>query len=687
MRIDSPVRFLRGVGPVRAEHLAKLGIETVEDLIEHFPHRHGYQGPRQPIAELLEGQSATVVAQLTDVEQRRGRARHFLLAMVEDDTGSCLVRWFNARYLVDKLQIGQWLRLHGKVTSYDGMLQLVNPRVDMLDEPAGGDEGDRYEPVYPATAEVSSGQLSRLVQTALDIALDQVEDWCPPAVRQRRQWPTRGWAIQRMHHPDDADQAELARRRLAYDELMLLQVAMALRRAHARQGDRAQPIRVSPNVDQRIRNRLPFMLTGAQERVTEQIVDDLAQPHPMNRLLQGDVGSGKTAVAVYVALAAIATGLQVAMMAPTEILAEQHFKKFDQYLAGSRVRHMLLTGGLTAGARKAALATIAGGQVDLVVGTHALIQDDVNFDRLGVVIVDEQHRFGVAQRAIIRGKGLWPHYLVMTATPIPRTLALTVFGDLDVSIIDELPPGRQPVDTRVLKPSQLDAAYDFLRTRLAQGEQAYIVYPLVEQSEQLDLPAAAQEVDDLSRGVLADWRVELLHGKMKNEDKQRVMADFAAGRIDVLVATTVIEVGIDVPNATVMMVHHAERFGLSQLHQLRGRVGRGRSASYCLLMTGSETPLGWQRLSVLAATNDGFRIAEEDLRLRGPGELAGIRQHGLPELKVADLVTDLDLLEAARADGRQIIDADPRLDRSEHVALRRALIRRLGGKIPLIDVA
>jgi ATP-dependent DNA helicase RecG len=374
------------------------------------------------------------------------------------------------------------------------------------------------------------------------------------------------------------------------------------------------------------------------------------------------------------------------MMAPTEILADQHHQKISQYLQASKVRWILLRGGLGPAERKQALQQIADGHVDLVIGTHALIQQDVRFARLGLVVVDEQHRFGVLQRALIRGKGLQPHYLVMTATPIPRTLALTVFGDLDVSIIDELPPGRQPVQTQLIRAEQIDQAYRFVRSRLACGEQAYVVYPLLEESQELALPAAAAEVQRLRHEVFADWDVGLLHGQMKPAQKQRVMSAFASGRMSVLVATTVVEVGIDVPNATVMMVQHAERFGLSQLHQLRGRIGRGARPSYCLLVAGSQSEPGWRRLAVLVQTDDGFRIAEEDLRLRGPGEVVGLRQHGLPELKVADLLRDLPLPEAARDDARRIAEADERLARAEHAPLRTALIRRFGEKISLIDV-
>jgi len=685
--LDSPVRFLRGVGPARAECLARLGIQTVEDLLEYVPVRIDHQPAAGAIAQLCEDDVATVIGELVELQPRWGRVRPSLLGVVRDDTGECYVRWFNARFLLGKLQTGQRLRLYGKVSNHQGTPQLVNPRMEWLNDDEPGVADQRYQPVYAATAELSSRQIARLVDSALAAALDQVEEWAPTQARPEQPTPTRRWAIRQMHRPDDDAQFERARRRLAFDELLMIQLAVALRRRRINESARAQPIHVNEKLDARIRARLPFSLTAAQQRVVKQIQRDLDSSKPMNRLLQGDVGSGKTAVAVYAALATVAHRRQVAIMAPTEILAEQHHQKLSRYLRDSRVRWALLCGGLAERRRNELRAQLAKGQLDIVVGTHALIQRDVRFARLGLVVVDEQHRFGVAQRALIRGKGVWPHYLVMTATPIPRTLAMTVFGDLDVSVVDELPPGRRPVETRVLTPDQHDLGYEMILSRLSAGEQAYIVYPRLEQDDQSDLPAAAAEAERLAQGPFADRRVGLVHGQLKPLDKQRVMDEFARGHIDVLVATTVVEVGLDVPNATVMMVHHAERFGLSQLHQLRGRIGRGSRESCCLLVAGSTERAQCDRLSVLARTNDGFLIAEEDLRLRGPGELIGARQHGLPELRVADLVRDQDLLAAARAEARHVAEVDGRLERREHASLRRAMIRRLGEKFLLIDVA
>jgi len=467
-----------------------------------------------------------------------------------------------------------------------------------------------------------------------------------------------------------------------------MQLIILLKRRRARSSVRGVPIVTTEFIDRRIRRRFPFRLTPAQDRAVQQIVADLAKPIPMNRLLQGDVGSGKTVVALYAALLTVAHRHQVAIMTPTEILAEQHYRSIERYLVDSRVRTVLLVGGLGRSARETCLEQIGRGDVDIVIGTQALLEHDVEFHRLGLVIVDEQHKFGVVQRATLRSKaaGGQPHYLIMTATPIPRTLAMTFFGDLDVSVIDALPPGRQPIRTRYVPPDRIDQAWDFVRQRIAAGEQAFVVYPLIEESQALPLAAAATEVERLRHRTLAGCRVELLHGRMSPEEKDHVMRRFAAGQIDVLAATTVIEVGIDVPNATVMVIQNAERFGLSQLHQLRGRIGRGSRPGYCLLMAEDPGETARSRLNVLVGTTDGFRIAEEDLLLRGPGDIfGGSRQHGF-DLKVADLIADVDLLAQARTDAAALLDADPSLAHPEHQAIRRAVVRAIPGRLDLVDV-
>lgn len=590
-----------------------------------------------------------------------------------------MLSWFNAGWMAERIRKGMAVRATGRVGVYRELAQLTNPKLEELGEDAGPvDESTpaRYVAVYPATAELPSRFLARLIGENLPRLLPLVREWHSPDYLQERKLVGRRQAIAAMHWPTcDADLEE-ARRRIAYDELLLMQIAVMLARRNLRRGVESHVLTCTEEIDRRIRRRFPFAMTAAQDRAIQSIVTDLARPRPMNRLLQGDVGCGKTVVALYAALVAVANQRQVAIMAPTELLAHQHFRSISAYLTGSRVRIALLTGRQKAGERRRMLEMIEAGELDIVVGTHALIQEGVRFAKLGLVVIDEQHRFGVRQRAMIRGKGAAPHYLVMTATPIPRTLAMTVFGDLDVTTIDALPPGRAPIVTRLVRPAEQGSAWDFVRARLALGEQAYVVYPLVDESDKLELRAATTELARLREQVLSRWKAGLLHGRMESTEREQVMGDFVAGRVQVLVATTVIEVGIDVPRATCMVIEHAERYGLSQLHQLRGRVGRGGSRGYCFLMTGSASAEDNERLSVLVGTTDGFRIAEEDLRLRGPGEMLGTRQHGLPELRVADLARDGELLRMAQRDAEKLVREDAKLRRPEHAPLREVLAAR-----------
>ncbi len=689
MDLQTSVQYVRGVGPARAAEFAKLGVLTVGDLVEHFPFRHELSPRSQPIDSLELGQTATVLGGITDVRQRGTGRNPRVVARVEDGTGRCRVTWFNAPYLLDRLRRGQTIRLTGKVDCVDDWAAFTNPRFTLVDDENDplADDMDRLDPVYSATSRLASKQIAKAVETALALAGPQIAEFLPDDLRSRRKLPPRRAAVERYHHPTRAEDVPVARRRLAYDELLLMQLAVLLRRREAQTNERAKPNPVSDQLDLRIRARLPFELTPGQNQVVAEIVADLARDRPMNRLLQADVGAGKTAVGVYAALAVVANRRQVAFLAPTEILAEQHYRKVERYLAGSRVGLTLLTGSLSRKKRDAAYAALAAGEIDFLIGTHALMEEGVTFPDLGLVIVDEQHRFGVAQRATLRGKGECPHYLVLTATPIPRTLAMTFFGDLDVSTIEGLPPGRPPVETRLVRPADTAAAWAFVRNRVGQGDQVFVVYPLVEESDSSPLKAATVELDRLQSGPLGGCTLELLHGRMKAADKDRVMNRFREGRIDVLVATTVVEVGIDVPNATVMVIEHAERYGLSQLHQLRGRIGRGTRPSYCLLMSDAHNEQASARLQILCRTRDGFRIAEEDLVLRGPGEMLGTRQHGLPALKVANLIEDVSVLAMARDDAAAIIAEDPTLAAPAHRGLRRAVLKRFGEAMRLVDVA
>ena len=650
--LDTPIKFVKGVGPVRAAQFESLGVRTAGELLEHIPFRYELMPRSRPIGDVELDETATVVGTIERVRSSGGYRRASITATVVDGTGKCLVRWFNSSYLRDKLGPGLIIRLTGKVETDEKHVLFVNPTFRLIpdDEDPLSDDRDMYCPVYSGTGNLTSTHIARAVRALREKIGNGIGDFLPAELVEKRELPSRRSAISGIHAPASMDEVPRCRKRLAYDEFLLMQLAIQLRRHHARQVNDACPISTTGIIDQRIRARLPFSLTDAQDRAVKTIVTDLNSNKPMARLLQGDVGSGKTAVAIYTALTTIANRCQVGLLSPTEILAQQTYEKFCQYLQGSRVRVELLVGKLPRKDRELLLDRLARGDVDLLVGTHALIQEDVRFRNLGLVIVDEQHRFGVTQRGDLRSKGRSPHYLVMTATPIPRTLAMTVHGDLDVAVIDELPPGRQEIQTRLVASDETGQAWVFVRERLKAGEQAYVVYPLVEESETLELKAAATEVERLGNGELKGFSLGLLHGRMDGNEKKEVIDRFRSGRIQVLVSTTVIEVGVDVPNATIMIVEHAERYGLSQLHQLRGRTGRGDRQSYCLLFSDYAGKLSRERLGVLCATTDGFRIAEADLKIRGPGELVGRRQHGLPEFKAADLVEDLELREQSAAE-------------------------------------
>ena len=677
-----------------------MGIQTVADLVMYFPFRFEEQPRPQSIDSLILDESATVIGKVESIKTRGGHGRFspsVLNVMIRDGTGRMRATWFNADYLHDRVQRGQVLRLFGKVSVEGDLGQLTNPKVEWLDpdgDPAGWDFA-RLVPIYRACGNLTSSHIARIVESVLDESAKLVAEPLPAWLPRERDLPSRGTAIMAMHRPQTLDQVAPARRRLAYEELLFMQLAVTLQRSWAARNLRAPALPNSEKIDLRIRRRFPFALTDSQNRVIREIVADLGRDRPMTRLLQGDVGSGKTVVALYAALVTVANRRQCAILAPTEVLANQHYAGIEKYLAGSRVRRCLLTGRTTGAARRQAMEAIAKGEMDLVVGTQALLESKVRFSSLALVIVDEQHKFGVVQRATLKnatlpgetpGPPVVPHYLVMTATPIPRTLSMTVFGDLDVSVIDKLPPGRQPIVTRLITPRQEPEAWAAVRRRIASGDQVYIVYPLVEESDSLDLKAATAEVDRVAHELLPGTRVGLLHGRMKKQEKATVMQDFTEHRLDVLVSTTVIEVGVDVPNATVMIVQHAERYGLSALHQLRGRVGRGSKPSACLLMSDGRGETAGRRLKALCQTTDGFKIAEEDLALRGPGELLGTRQHGFPEFLVANLIEDVDLLMKARDDAARLVREDPSLRRPHHALLKAELRRKFRDKIALIDV-
>ena len=694
--LATALQFVKGIGPQRAKLLASLGLHTVEDALYYLPARHEDRSQLTPLRSLKPNDVTTVAGTIRAISPPpRGRPRMPLSVLLSDGTGFLTCVWFGQAYLERQFQRGQRLIVHGKAQRYrSGPLQMQVKDFEIVEDEAAegaaepGDETlhtGRLVPVYGLTRGLTARPMRRLMKRLVDGYVDGLDDPLPDALRARHHLELLSLALRAGHFPKtDADYAS-ARRRLVYDEFLLLQLGLAIRRH--RQG-RQPGLAMNPPgaLARRLLASLPFALTPAQERVWREIRMDMAAPYPMNRLLQGDVGSGKTVVAALAILTAVEAGYQTALMAPTEILAEQHLMTLSQLLEPLAVEVALLTNAVKGKARERVGAGTADGSIKCVVGTHALVQGDVRFRRLGLAVVDEQHRFGVNQRATLRGKGESPDVLVMTATPIPRTLALTLYGDLEVSVIDELPPGRKPVVTKARTGSARRQIYEFLREQVSEGRQVYVVYPLVEQSEALDLRAATEMAARLQSEVFADLRIGLLHGRMAFAEKDRVMREFKAGAIHVLVSTTVIEVGIDVPNASVMLIEHAERFGLSQLHQLRGRVGRGPWKSYCILLSGAASEDARRRLDAMTTTGDGFKIAEADLSLRGPGDFFGTRQSGLPEFRVADLLRDAAALEAARRDAVALIREDPQLLAPEHRALRTALLQRWRGKLDLAGV-
>jgi ATP-dependent DNA helicase RecG len=762
LTLATPIQYAKGVGEARAAELANLGIYTCGQLLFHLPRDYLHYTDEAPMAQMQVGEVATVRGTVLQTRLIPRKPKRFEVLLedaagrgVEDDRGRnppmrCVLTWFNPWGLDKKILPGMNVRVTGKVTVFRERFQMVQPQWEALNGEDVAPKSARIEPVYPATTNLPSAQIARLVAGVIEPLVPQVPEWFEESFLAERNLYTRREALRKIHQPQTMKETITAKRSLAYHEFFLHQAAVAIKRYHARNSSQAIPLRVDEAVDERIRALLPFELTNAQNRVIDSIRKDLAAAKPMNRLLQGDVGSGKTVVALYAMLAATATtretqnaklktqnafsGHQAALMAPTEILAEQHYITLTRLLEGKKVKIGLLTGSVTGRDREELLAQLADGSLGLVVGTHALLSEAVRFNSLALVVIDEQHKFGVEQRSRIRtkpnGGGGTPHVLVMTATPIPRTLAMTAFGDLDVSVIDELPPGRQPIHTKMTPAGNREDVYEWLAKKLAPPakEQAYIVVPAIDEEAPLvdeagqdkvdvekladDYPlASAEEREELAKraaeakhrsaqplrsaialqrelqnGVLKDFRVGLLHGRMARDIRQHIMERFRQGLIDALVATTVIEVGVDVPNASIMIIEHADRFGLSQLHQLRGRVGRGNRQSYCVLLGDQQTDDGIARLNAMVKNSSGFKIAEEDLKLRGMGQMIGTAQSGRTDIHFADLLFDPHLLPMSRRDAFHLIAADPRLLDSKHAELRTAILHRFADSITLADV-
>lgn len=685
--LSLPVEQLAGVGPARAKEFHALGVDTLGDLLEYFPRDYQFESSELPIRDLRPELIQTVRGEVVAVNYVPTRPRPRFEATIDDGTEKCALTWFNAAWMRTKVHPGLYIRVKGKVSFYRNIPRMINPKFEPVEPTAERIDASTFRAIYPASARLPSEAIERIVADNLDQAIPEVAEWFDNDLLARRRLMRRPEAYRRIHRPADLRDAMAARRRLIYDELMLMQLGLGISK-RLRDGRLSAPVlRIDKLLDERIRRRFPFELTRAQRNAVWEILHDMQSGRPMNRLLQGDVGSGKTVVALYGMLTAVANRMQAAILAPTEVLAEQHFLTLSNLLKDSAVGIELYTNRTKRQSRGAIMKALADGRVHLAVGTQALIQEDIEFANLGLVVVDEQHRLGVRQRAVLKGKGLSPHYLVMTATPIPRTLALSYFADFDMSIIDELPPGRQPIQTKWLKGKQAGKAYEFIRSQVEDGRQAYVVLPKIDDDGTDDSKSVLKEYDRLSKGPLHGLRLAVLHGQMATEEKQAIMSAFRARETDVLIATTVIEVGIDVPNATVMVIDGADRFGLSQLHQLRGRVGRGSEQSYCLLLTADEgSESSSERLTSMTQSTDGFELAETDLRLRGPGQFFGTRQHGLPEFKLADLTQEMDLLAEAKDDALALLAADPKLANPVHAALRAALRAQLGPDVELAQI-
>jgi ATP-dependent DNA helicase RecG len=690
--LDASITTVKGISTNLASRFGKLGVKTVRDLLYFFPNRHIDYSQMKTVSQLTEGKEESIIANVWETRIVMPRGRRSTEAIVGDETGNVRAIWFNNPYLVKTLVPNMKIIISGRVSLFNGRFVFESPEWEPMEERDFIHTG-RLVPVYPLTEGLHQRQTRKLIKGVVDQWAEQITDFLPAEIRQHNQLIDLPAAISQAHYPDDASLKDKARVRLAFDELFLLQLGVLSKKRDWQESYPGTPIKTDNTILESFLQSLPFKLTGAQQRTVKEILSDMQKIQAMSRLLQGEVGSGKTVVATAALLMAVADGYQTALMAPTEILAEQHFATIQKLLSATghlqeQQEHLftysgilpqpltiaLLIGAIKPKEKREIQKLIGDGKIDIAIGTHALIQKDVEFQKLGFVVMDEQHRFGVAQRSTLRQKGTNPHVLVMTATPIPRTLALTIYGDLDLSVIDELPPGRQIIRTKWLRPTQRESAYNFIRREISGGHQAFIICPLIEESESVQARAAIAEYENLSQNVFPNLKLGLLHGRMASRDKETVMQQFHDKELDILVSTPVVEVGIDVPNATVMMVESADRFGLSQLHQFRGRVGRGEAQSYCMLLSQNPSEVGQERLSIIETVFNGFKLAEEDLRIRGPGEFFGTRQSGLPDLRMAKL-SDVALLELARKEAERLFARDRHLKNPENTLLVKELAR------------
>ena len=685
---EQEVRYVKGVGEYWAKRLNKLEVSQVSDLLYYFPRDYNDWSQRKKIADLTAGQEVTVQGKVVNINQISPRQGLKIVKVgISDGTGTLYGVWFNQAYRKKyfRKRKGEVFLFSGEVKYNYGRLEINNPHYEEL----GGENlhTGRIVPVYPTTKGINQKKLRTIISNALDKHGDQIPEFLPDFIIKKYNFSNFATALADIHFPDRKEDLKQARKRFAYEELFILQLGLALKKEGVKEKVAGTKHNGGQELVKEYLQQLSFELTSAQKKVWKEIKADMGSIDQMNRLLQGDVGAGKTVVATLALLRAVGSRFQGALMAPTEILAEQHYLGLKEDLEPLGISVGLLVGSLTDKEKEELVTKIEAGEIDVVIGTHALIQEGINFEQLGLVIVDEQHRFGVRQRATLQEKGDMPDVLVMTATPIPRTLALTVYGDLDVSVIDELPPGRKPVVTEWRTQQARPKLYSFIRDQVQEGRQAYVVCPLVEESEKLNVESATEVFLRFKEEIFPNLKLGLLHGQLKATEKEEVMESFRKGEIDILVSTTVIEVGVDVPNATIMVIEDAQRFGLAQLHQLRGRVGRGKYQSYCILVSDPKTDEGKERMRIMTESNDGFVIAEEDLKLRGPGEFFGTRQHGMPDLKVADIIRDQKILEKAREDAFEVVYNDPKLEKGKHRLLKKFLMKSFNYDFELIDIS
>lgn len=686
--LNRPVLLLKMIGPRRAKLLGKLGIFTLGDLLYHFPREYQDRTKFQPAHRFKHNSQAVIKGTVVGSQDLKPRKNLTITKVgIHDGTGVFYAVWFNQPYIKKQLRPGTGIIVTGKMDKSFGSAQVQVNDFDILSDQQEPLNSGRIVPIYPLTGKLGQRTLRQIIYSALQEWLPEINEFLPSHILDKYKFPSLKKAIKNIHFPDTGEEANQSRRRFIFEELFMFQLGLNIRRRQSVSRKKKHQYNSQNKLVGQFLTQLPFTLTGAQKRVWQEISRDMDAPYPMSRLLQGDVGSGKTIISALALLKAAGSGFQAALMAPTEILAEQHYLTLQKYMQKLGVKVALVSGGMNIKRKNSILAEIASGSVQIVVGTHAIIQETVQFASLSLIVIDEQHRFGVRQRAALQKKGNLPDVLVMTATPIPRTLAMTLYGDLDMSVIDELPPGRQIVKTYAVKPSALKKVYALIQKEIESGNQAYVVCALVEESEKIDVQPAVDIAEYLKKYIFPAFNVGLIHGRMSPEEKEEVMNGFRQGEINILVSTSVIEVGVDVPNATVMVILDAHRFGLAQLHQLRGRVGRGDKQSFCILVAEPVTEEAKERLRSMIQTTDGFRLAETDLKIRGPGEFFGTRQSGLPEFKIADLVMDFKEMNSARDETIDLLAGDPDFEIPENKLLLAEMKRRLNSSRNYLDIS